>query len=114
MEGPNDAVETVARTLREWGAGVLRLTQSRQSTLHVWPAHISKARALARLTRQLGVPAARVIAVGDSWADVDLLQWAGVGIAMGQSPTGVQAAAGAVVAPVTQDGLVEAIHRFVL
>lgn len=90
------------------------LTGSGPGTLHVWPAHVSKARALAILANRFRVPAARTIAVGDSSADLDMLQWAGIGIAMGQSPEYIQAAADAVVAPVTRDGLVEAITRHVL
>ena len=61
-----------------------------------------------RSLRLLGVPgvgAEDVLAIGDGRNDVDMLEWAGRGVAMGQAPAEVLAAATRVTAPVEEDGL---------
>ncbi len=63
---------------------------------------------MERVRQQLGIPAARLVAVGDGRNDIDMLHWAaaeGVGVAMGQAPDEVKAAANAVTLPVDDDGL---------
>ena len=45
----------------------------------------SKGMALGHMARSLGVKREEVIAVGDSPNDVDMIQWAGLGVAMGNA-----------------------------
>jgi len=56
----------------------------------------------------LDVPRSRVIAMGDGRNDIDMLEWAsvdGVGVAMGQAPDEVIAAANARTASDLDDGV---------
>ncbi|NHN57235.1 HAD hydrolase family protein [Calidifontibacter sp. DB0510] len=69
------------------------------------PDGISKASALEQIRARLGVPIENVVAVGDHRNDVQMLQWAGRGVAMGQAPEEVKAVADEVTAPVEEDGL---------
>lgn len=73
-------------------------------------AGVSKASGLARVAGRLGIDAADVLAVGDGDNDREMLRWAGHGIAMGQAPDTVRAEADEVTAPVTADGLAEALE----
>ncbi|MBW0103700.1 HAD family hydrolase [Pseudonocardia sp. KRD291] len=75
-------------------------------------AGVSKASGLARVTRRLGIDAADVLAVGDGDNDREMLRWAGHGVAMGQGPDTVRADADEVTAPVTADGLADALDRW--
>lgn len=72
--------------------------------LDIAPEGISKASGLEWVCRDLGVDAADVLAIGDGRNDTEMLQWAGRGVAMGQAPEVVRAAADHVTAPVDQDG----------
>jgi Cof subfamily protein (haloacid dehalogenase superfamily) len=74
----------------------------------------SKAQAMARLAASHGVSLAEVVAVGDNYNDLDMLEAAGLGVAMGNAPEGVRARADVVVPPVEDDGLAVAIERYVL
>ena len=56
----------------------------------------------------------RVLAAGDSYNDLPLLEAAGFGIAIGSAPPELRAKADAVVGDVRDDGLVDAIERYVL
>jgi Cof subfamily protein (haloacid dehalogenase superfamily) len=75
---------------------------------------VDKGRALRRLAALLGVPMARVLAIGDSYNDLALLEAAGLGVAMANAPPEVQAIADAVTLDNDHDGVAAAIYRYVL
>lgn len=62
----------------------------------------------------LGLQAANVMAIGDNFNDVEMITYAGVGVAMGNAPDGVKAAADWVAPDVEEDGVAAAIEQFVL
>ncbi len=74
----------------------------------------SKKNALARLAADFGVPAERVLAIGDSRNDVPMLRWAGAGVAMGNALPEVREAVRYVTAGNDADGVALAIERFAL
>ncbi len=61
--------------------------------LDIAPQGVNKATALAEITAGLGIPAADVLAFGDGRNDLEMLRWAGRGVAIGDAPPEVQAAA---------------------
>ena len=65
----------------------------------------SKGMALGHLACSLGVKREEVVAVGDSPNDVDMIQWAGLGVAMGNAPEKVKSSADLVAKPVSEQGL---------
>lgn len=79
--------------------------------LDLAPEGVSKASGLEQVRRALGVEAAGTVAVGDQRNDLQMLQWAGVGIAMGQAPPEVQAVADRVTGTVGDDGLAVALEE---
>ena len=69
------------------------------------PEGVSKASGLALVCDRLGVAREDVVAVGDSWNDIPMLEWAGVGVAMGGSAAHVLAVADRVVPSAADDGV---------
>ncbi len=80
--------------------------------LDLAPDGVTKASGLQLVCDKLGVDAARVLAIGDGRNDIELLRWAGRGVAMGQAPESVKEAADDVAAPVDQDGAAEELRRW--
>lgn len=74
------------------------------SWLDIAAAGVTKASALETLRASLGVQPARTVAVGDGTNDLEMLQWAGRGVAMGQAIDEVKAAADEVTGSVYDDG----------
>jgi Cof subfamily protein (haloacid dehalogenase superfamily) len=72
----------------------------------------SKQTALARLCADFGVASDRVLAIGDSRNDVPMMQWAGIGVAMGNALPEVRQAVRFVTATNERDGVAQAIEKF--
>ncbi|QFG67473.1 HAD family hydrolase [Ornithinimicrobium pratense] len=79
--------------------------------LDLAPEGVSKASGLELVRRSLGIQPHRTVAVGDQRNDVEMLQWAALGVAMGQAPPEVVAAADEQTATVEEDGLAVVLDR---
>src|ERR1017187_8834186 len=63
------------------------------SILDLLPPGVSKGWALQRLAARLGVDRRATMAIGDNWNDVDMLEWAGQGVMMGNAALELRAMA---------------------
>lgn len=62
----------------------------------------------------LGLEASQVMTIGDNCNDIEMLEYAGIGIAMGDAPPQVQAIANAVTGTVEEDGVAQAIEALLV
>jgi Cof subfamily protein (haloacid dehalogenase superfamily) len=76
-------------------------------------AGVTKAFALERLCRRLGIDAAEVVAVGDMPNDLPMLDWAGLGVAVANADQAVLAAADEVTASNLDDGVARLLERII-
>lgn len=81
--------------------------------LDLTPPGVSKASALERVRELLDVPAGATVTVGDGQNDREMLEWAGLGVAMGSADAGTIAVADAVTGHVDDDGVVAVLHALV-
>ncbi len=88
---------------------VLNVTTSYPFFLEFMNGLVSKGRALAEVCRRLGLEAQDVAAFGDGLNDLDMIEWAGLGVAMEHGPRELIAAADAV----AQGPPGEGVARFV-
>ncbi len=70
----------------------------------------TKGRGLHDLAHDLGVPPEGTIAIGDGENDIQMLQWAAYGVAMGNAGATVKVAADATTGPVSADGAAAVIE----
>lgn len=80
--------------------------------LDLTPVGVSKASGLQHVCDRLGARAADVLAIGDGRNDLEMLRWAGRGVAMGQAVDVVRATADAVTDPVDADGAAVELRRW--
>lgn len=76
----------------------------------ILPAGVSKGSGVLRLCHLLGVPPARVLAIGDQENDISSFQAVGYSIAMGDAPDAVKAAANWTTADFDQEGCAQALE----
>lgn len=80
--------------------------------LEITPAGVSKGSALLALADRLGIAAASILAIGDNYNDLSMLQAAGLGVAMGNAPEAVQRQAKQVTRSNNEAGVAAAVLRW--
>ena len=80
--------------------------------LDIAPAGVNKATALAEVAAGLGLSAADVLAFGDGRNDIEMLRWAGRGVAIGGAPAEVVEAADDVSVPFADGGPVHELRSW--
>lgn len=78
--------------------------------LDIAASGVTKASALELVRRRLDVDPSHTVAIGDGRNDIEMLSWAARGVAMGQAPDEVQAAASEVTASVYDDGAAKVLR----
>ncbi|MGV6484069.1 sugar-phosphatase [Stenotrophomonas indicatrix] len=82
--------------------------------LEVFDRRAGKGPSLQKLADHLGIDRANVMAIGDQENDLTMLQYAGTSVAMGNAIDAVKAVARFETATNSEDGVAQAIERFVL
>jgi hydroxymethylpyrimidine pyrophosphatase-like HAD family hydrolase len=104
----------VMALLQECVGDRARVVASSPQAVEILMPGVSKARGLARVAQDLGVTSQETLAIGDGDNDIEMLQWAGLGIAMGNGMPAVKAIADWIAPPAEEDGVAVALRRFVL
>lgn len=94
--------------------GRLEIARSKPRYIEITRLGISKGAALETVAARLGLQRNEVMAIGDSFNDVSMLKFAGVGVAVGNAPDAVKEVADWVAPSNKEAGVAEAIRRFVL
>jgi len=74
----------------------------------------TKGAALARLAERLGVPREEIVAIGDSHPDICMIEYAGLGVAVGDGVEELQAVADYIGPTCEDDCVADVIRRFIL
>lgn len=95
-------------------AGKLSIYRSQPFFIETMPLGVEKAASLALLLRTMGLFDKNLMACGDGWNDLPMIQYAGMGVAMGNAVPPVKAAADYVTADNDHDGVGLAVEKFIL
>ncbi len=79
----------------------------------VAPKGYTKAEGIKFIEEYLGIPHENTIAMGDSANDLDMIEYAAIGVAMGNGEESLKNAADYVTAPISESGVAKAIERFI-
>lgn len=92
----------------------LNITKSKPYYLEVSNRKANKGDALKVIADRYNVKREQVLAIGDSYNDLDMIKWAGIGVAMGNAWDVVKEAADYVTRTNEEHGVAEALYKFVL
>ncbi|PRY14064.1 HAD family hydrolase [Kineococcus rhizosphaerae] len=110
IRSPEHTSAEFSRLVDEVGLKGVAYSVGWTAWLDLAPDGVTKASALEEVRMRLDVERERTVAVGDGRNDVEMLRWAGRGVAMGNAPDEVKAAADAVTGSVEDDGLAEVLE----
>jgi HAD superfamily hydrolase (TIGR01484 family) len=112
IRDPNATVDDFVALGRRLGLQGTDYVVGWTAWLDLAPLGVSKASGLERVARELDVDAADVLAIGDGRNDIEMLTWAGRGVAMGQAVEEVKAVADDVTATVYDEGAALELDRY--
>lgn len=92
----------------------LYITRSKMHYLEIMHRDANKAQALKLVAEHFGISQSEVLAIGDSYNDLAMLAWAGIGVAVGNAPQLVKDAADYVTSSNDEDGVAEALEKWAL
>ncbi len=109
-------IEQMLGSLRkQYTPAELYLTKSVATFFEATNPAANKGAAVRYLAEEiLGLNAQNVMTIGDNFNDLEMLEYAGLGVAMGNAPAQVQVIANWVAPDVEEDGAAAAIEAFVL
>jgi Cof subfamily protein (haloacid dehalogenase superfamily) len=76
--------------------------------------HANKRNALENLSNKLNIKREEIIAIGDNFNDMDMIEYAGLGVAMGNAPDYLKDAADYVTYKNNNEGVVNVLEKFIL
>jgi hypothetical protein len=92
----------------------LQVVQSFPRYVELTHREVSKGSAVEWLARRWEIRREEVIAIGDQGNDCSMIEWAGLGVAMGNAVESVKAIANHIAPSAEEDGVAAVIDRFVL
>ncbi|HBF39057.1 MAG TPA: hypothetical protein DDW50_17285, partial [Firmicutes bacterium] len=87
---------------------------SKPTYLEILAPGVSKGKALKEVSESWGFGQDEVMAIGDAPNDISMVEWAGVGVAVGNAVPELKKVATMVVTDHDHDGVAEAIDRMVI
>ncbi|QNU68590.1 Cof-type HAD-IIB family hydrolase [Ruminiclostridium herbifermentans] len=91
----------------------IKITSSIPTDLEINAANAGKGLALLRLANSLGIQKSQIMACGDSENDIEMLEMAEIGVAMGNADEKVKLIADYITLSNEEDGVAHAINRFI-
>lgn len=111
--GRSEEIGVMESALRLMFATQIHVYHSKSTYLEIAPKTISKASALRLLLREMyDISLSEVIAFGDNYNDIELLQSVGLGIAVANARDEVKAVAKEITGKSTDDGVALAIDKY--
>jgi Cof subfamily protein (haloacid dehalogenase superfamily) len=107
-------LEDIEQKLRADFYDQLAILQSRPFFLEITDRLATKGQALSWFIEQKGIRPDQVIAIGDGPNDIDMLSFAGLGVAVANARPEVKAVADLVTVSNEDDGVAEIIERYIL
>ena len=114
MTADNAKLDEVESILRGMGLAEGSLTFYRSADfLELMPYGVNKGMAIDALARHFKIPTSQIMAIGDDYNDIEMLQRAGFSVAMGNAVQPAKEAAKYITDTNMNDGVAKAIQHFV-
>lgn len=113
LYAPKSTLDALEASWNDWNHE-LQTIRSGDYFIDVQHPQASKGDALRQYAELRGVPREQVLAIGNYYNDLGMIRFAGLGVAMDNSPDDVKAAADAATASNNEDGVALVLEKYVL
>lgn len=114
LGGDADYIGSIWEDVKERIGSLATVCRSEATLLEIMPFGVDKGIALKGFMEKMGIDKDEVLACGDGYNDDTMLQYAGIGVAMGNAFPEIKALADYVTLTNDEDGVAYAIRKFVL
>lgn len=114
MTAPAKEAAEYEKLLAERYKEVASVYRSEPFFIEIMPKNVNKATSLDRMLQAIGNCRENAICCGDGFNDISMIEYAGVGVAMGNAQPAVKEAADYITGTNDEDGLVEVMEKFIL
>ncbi|MDL4840546.1 Cof-type HAD-IIB family hydrolase [Aquibacillus rhizosphaerae] len=114
MVGDPDKLKVIETKLQAELANEYSVMRSKPYFLEFTEKGVTKGTSLNHLIKELGIKREEVIAIGDSYNDQAMIEFAGLGVAMGNAPDDIKKIADYVTDTNMNDGVAKVVEKFVL
>ena len=94
--------------------GLVTVSQSLKDNIEVMSKEVSKGNAVAKLAEIYKINPAEIITLGDNENDISMIEYAGLGVAMGNAVQLLKDRANYITADYMDDGVAQVIEKFLL
>ncbi|NLN49238.1 MAG: HAD family phosphatase [Clostridiales bacterium] len=112
VDSNEDSLRYVRNSLNV--TGLANISQSLKGNMEVMNKGISKGNAIKILCELYGIDRSNVIAIGDNENDISMIEYAGLGVAVGNAAESVKERADYITGDYLDDGVAQVIENFVL
>jgi Cof subfamily protein (haloacid dehalogenase superfamily) len=109
-----EVIDKLEEELRKEFGDLAHITKSKPYFLEIMHPEANKGLAVLHLAETFGIDRSEIIGIGDSYNDLDLIEMAGLGVAMGNAPEDVKKIADYVTLSNNEEGVRHVIEKFVL
>ncbi len=112
MTAPGEQAAIYEKELQEMFGDIISIYRSEPFFIEIMPKNINKADSLDRVLKGMGMGPENAVCCGDGYNDISMIEYAGVGVAMGNAQPAVKEAADYIAPTNDEDGLVDVIGKF--
>lgn len=112
MTAEPDRAAVLVEELQERYGDTASICRSEPYFMEIMPHNVSKATSLDKMLASIGRKREETVCCGDGFNDISMIEYAGVGVAMGNAQQEVKDAADYITASNDEDGLVQVIEEF--
>lgn len=106
-----ERADEVAPLIEQRLDGRVTARPSGDGCIDVLPPGCSKAAGLQHLAQRWGIEPAQVVAFGNAYNDIEMIEWAGMGVMMANAPDELKARAELIAPPCSEDGVLTVLEE---
>lgn len=112
--GEEGEIECLERYLINDFGGDMTIYRSKPTYLEIMDHTVTKTSAIRFLQEGFKIKQSEIIAIGDNFNDMDMLQYAGIGVAMGNAPEQVKQVANEMTSSNDDNEVAKVIQKYIL